>query len=189
MKYNEFLNAIHWKWRQLISFLYWRRVFGSLGDKSTICKPMHINHPEQIFCGRHVRIRQFARIEAVVEYNDQRLSPRLEIGDDTGFEQGLHLTCGESVKIGKNCVVLPYVMITDLTHEYDDLDTNVLNQELTSDPVEIGDGCLIGCGARIMPGAHLGRHCVVGANSVVMGGVLQRLFCSCRYARCLCKTF
>lgn len=146
---------------------------GSIGRKSTICKPLHIIHPECIFCGEHVRFRDFARIEAVVEYDDQRFSPKIEIGDDTGFEQGLHMTCGESVKVGKGCVILPYVMITDLIHHYEDLNTNVLDQMLSAVPVEIGDGCCIGCGARIMPGVHLGKHCTVGANSVLLGGVYK----------------
>lgn len=166
-------DNVKWKIRQIITSVYYKRVMGLIGESCTICKPLHIIHPECIFCGNHVRFREFARVEAVVEYDDQRFSPKIEIGDDTGFEQGLHMTCGESVKIGKGCVILPYVMITDLTHQYGDLNMNVLDQTLSTDPVEIGDGSCIGCGARIMPGVHLGKHCIVGANSVVVSGIYE----------------
>lgn len=165
----EFICAVKWKWWMLKTRYFYKVFFGAMGEQCTICKPMRLIHPERMHFGKHIRIREFARLEAIVEYNEQRLSPKLEISDDTGFEQGLHMTCGESIYIGKNCCIMPYVMITDCTHCYDDLHINVLNQKLITDPVKIGDCCFIGIGARIMPGTHIGRHCIVGANSVVVG--------------------
>lgn len=161
---------IKWKYRKFVTAVYYRRVMGAIGKGSTVCKPMHINHPECIYCGEHVYFRDFARIEAVCEYDNQHFSPKIQVGDNTRFEQGLHLTCGDLVKIGRNCIIMSYVMITDLTHKYDDLNMNVLDQPLSAASVEIGDDCYIGSGARIMPGVHLGKHCVIEPNSVVVGG-------------------
>jgi acetyltransferase-like isoleucine patch superfamily enzyme len=36
-------------------------------------------------------------------------------------------------------------------------------------PVTIGDGSWLGHGTVVLPGASIGRHVVVGANSVVTG--------------------
>lgn len=166
----ELYYAIKWKFDMWKTKLIYKRFFGRIGDRSTICKPMIIRHPEKMFLGCHVRIREFARIEAVTEYNTQQFSPRLEIGDDTGFEQGLHLICAKSVKIGKSVTVSAYVMIQDAEHDYRDIEINVLEQKLCVSPVEIGDGTFIGLGARIMPGTKLGKHCIVGSNAVVLGG-------------------
>lgn len=154
----------------IITNVFYRMIVKEMGRKCTICKPMHFINPRYISMGNHVRVREFARVEAIVKYGEKNFRPHIVIGDDTGFEQGLHLTCGNSIVIGKDCVIMPYVLITDLTHEYIDLNTNVLNQELIADSVEIGDGCLIGSGARIMPGAILGCRCNVGANAVVVKG-------------------
>lgn len=167
----EIIYALKWKWWMLKTRTFYRIFFGHIGTRSTICKPMYIAHPENMYLGNHVRIREFARLETEVKYNNQILHPKLEIGNDVGFEQGLHLTCGESIKIGNDVTVLPYVMITDCEHEYQDLNTNVIDQKLKTTPVVIGDGCFIGLGARIFPGTTLGEHCVVGTNAVVRGGV------------------
>lgn len=170
MRYNELVYALRWRFNMVKTKVYWKSFFGALGSRSTICKPLFISHPDKMFLGSHVRIREMARIEAISEYNGKKYNPYLEIGDDTGFEQGLHLTCAEHIIIGKQVTVSAYVMIQDCSHNYEDIDKNVLEQELLTDPVEIGDGCFIGLGVRIMPGAKLGRHCIVGANSVVTRG-------------------
>jgi len=38
-------------------------------------------------------------------------------------------------------------------------------------PVRIGAGSWIGYGSVVLPGAHIGRHVVIGANSVVTGTI------------------
>lgn len=170
MKYNEVVYAVRWKYNMYKTRLYWKYLFGKIGERSTICKPLLLNRPDKMFLGNHVRIREMARLEAITEYNEKKFEPRLEIGDDTGFEQGLHMTCAESIIIGKQVTVSAYVMIQDCTHEYEDIQKNVLDQKLITKPVKIGDGCFIGLGARILPGVKLGKHCIVGANSVVRMG-------------------
>lgn len=165
----DLFYAIKWKWWMLKTRTFYRIFFGSIGKRSTICRPMYIAHPENIYLGQHVRIREFARLETEVQYNDQILTPKLEVGNDVGFEQGLHMTCGEYIHIGNDVTISAYVYITDCEHEYQDLHTNVIDQTLTTKPVIIGDGCFIGLGARIFPGTTLGEHCVVGTNTVLKG--------------------
>lgn len=173
MRYNELIYAFKWRYDMLKTKLYWTHLFGAIGDRSTICKPLLLCRPDRMFLGKHVRIREMARLEAITEYNGIQYSPYVEIGDDTGFEQGLHLSCVERIVIGKQVTVSAYVMIQDVSHGYENIKKNVLDQELIANPVQIGDGCFIGLGARILPGVKLGRHCTVGANSVVVGGVYE----------------
>ena len=143
----DLFYAIKWKWWMLKTRTFYRIFFGSIGKRSTICRPMYTE----------------------VQYNDQILTPKLEVGNDVGFEQGLHMTCGEYIHIGNDVTISAYVYITDCEHEYQDLHTNVIDQTLTTKPVIIGDGCFIGLGARIFPGTTLGEHCVVGTNTVLKG--------------------
>lgn len=61
------------------------------------------------------------------------------------------------------------VCITNIDHEYADIDESVLTQGIKVTDTKIGDGCFIGFGAVIQAGTTLGTHCVVGANAVVRG--------------------
>lgn len=166
----EWFYKIKTYWWMLKTRCFYPFIFGSLGRKCTICKPMYLLHPENMYLGCRVRIREYARIETITNYNGQMFTPKLMIGNNVSFEQGIHLICADSIKIGSNVTVSAYVMIMDTSHDYNDLGRSVLEQHLSTNSVEIEDSCFIGFGARIMPGVHLGKHCVVGANAVVLGG-------------------
>lgn len=58
-------------------------------------------------------------------------------------------------RIGKNCTILPGVVIG--------------NKRLDNDDswVTIGDNCYIGLGAKIFGDVHIGNNVIIGANSVV----------------------
>lgn len=169
MLYDLFYT-LKWRWWMIKTQCFYRLVFGSIGPRSTICRPMYLAHPENMYFGRHVRVREMARLETIPDYDDQHFTPRLEVGDDVGFEQGLHLSCADRIQIGNRVTISAYVMILDSAHGCADLSKSVLDQTLTTDPVSIGDGCFIGLGARILPGVHLGANCTVGTNAVVLKG-------------------
>jgi acetyltransferase-like isoleucine patch superfamily enzyme len=44
-------------------------------------------------------------------------------------------------------------------------------QTQPENPVVIGDGSWIGAGSVILPGARIGKHVAIGANSVVNGEI------------------
>ena len=57
--------------------------------------------------------------------------------------------------------------ITDQNHGYEDLTLPISRQSMPERPVRIGAGSWLGHGTVVLPGADIGRHVVVGANSVV----------------------
>lgn len=64
----------------------------------------------------------------------------------------------------------PHVFISDHNHEYKDPAIPILKQGvrcLSSDSVYIGDGTWIGTNVVIVGNVKIGKHCVIGANSVV----------------------
>lgn len=148
-----------------------KRRFGSLGNGSYLIAPMRLIGTDKIFIGDNVVFFNNARIEAESEYYGTRYDSKITIGDGTSVQQNVHITCASAVNIGKKCAVLPDVLITDINHPYTDINKPPAEQELEVKPVEIGDECMIGMGARIMPGVRMGKHCVVGTNAVVTGGV------------------
>lgn len=59
--------------------------------------------------------------------------------------------------------------MTDCDHEYRNLEIPVIDQGIVQrgQMVYIGDGSYIGINAVIVGNVKIGKHCVIGANSVV----------------------
>ena len=64
-----------------------------------------------------------------------------------------------------------HVYVTDQNHGYEDLDRPISVQWMPERPVRIGTGSWLGHGTVVLPGATIGRHVVIGANSVVRGEI------------------
>lgn len=59
--------------------------------------------------------------------------------------------------------------ITDCDHEYRNIEVPVIDQGIVQkgQQVSIGDGSYIGINTVIVGNVKIGKHCVIGANSVV----------------------
>ncbi len=93
------------------------------------------------------------------------IGDRCLIGSGSGIVGHLSIELGDDVWTGHN------VYITDQNHGYEDLTRPISVQSQPEKPVKIGSGSWLGHGAVVLPGATIGRHVVVGANSVVRGEV------------------
>lgn len=138
------------------------------GHKTIIERPLLFS-PAYIEVGSNVYIRKNCRIEGVSSYMDIKYNPVILIEDGVTIQQNLHLTCAECIEIGENTAVAANVTITDIIHPYEDIHQPAARQPLKVLPVKIGKDCNISNNAVILPGSVIGKHCVVGANSVVNG--------------------
>lgn len=93
------------------------------------------------------------------------IGDRCLIGSNSGIVGHLSITIGDDVWTGHQ------VYITDQNHGYADLDQPISVQTQPERAVSIGDGSWIGHGSVILPGATIGQHVVIGANSVVTGDI------------------
>jgi len=94
------------------------------------------------------------------------------IGTNVSIGRRCFISCADKISIGNNCVFGPNVTVVDNNHAYTDLSKPISAQGISSPiPVSIGPDCWIGTNAVILPGSHIGKHCIIGANSVVSGKV------------------
>ena len=92
-----------------------------------------------------------------------RIGDRCLIGKGSGIVGHLSIDIGNDVWTGHN------VYITDQNHGYEDITRPISQQIMPERAVVIGDGSWLGFGTVVLPGARIGRHVTVGANSVVTG--------------------
>jgi acetyltransferase-like isoleucine patch superfamily enzyme len=92
----------------------------------------------------------------------------ITIEDETRIGRNATIACVKEIRIGKYCILSYNVSILDHDHEFHNLNTFPIQSGLTEGKkIVIEDGCFIGAHSFILKGVHLGKHCVVGANSVV----------------------
>lgn len=153
------INKVFW----VIRAILYKLIFKKIGFISYIGKPLFLLGCNKITIGKNVRI--FPHIRMEVHGKDSSI----EIGDSVAIGQNVHITSGENLKIGKCTTILANSFITNIDHDYTQINVHVLDQKMHIKKTEIGENCFIGIGSSIQAGTILGKQCVVGANSVVRG--------------------
>lgn len=147
------------------------RRFGAFGERSVICfPPTTIMNERYIHIGRETMIGEHVALSAGMVPGQECLgSPVVSIGDRCLIGRGSGIVGHLSIEIGDDVWTGHHVYITDQNHDYRDVDIPIGRQSMPEKPVRIGSGSWIGFGSVILPGADIGEHVVIGANSVVAG--------------------
>lgn len=166
--FHDKLNSLRYVYYKAKGIVYYRKIFGSFGTRSMLGTPLLLTNSRCIYIGSNVNIREGVRLEAI--YTKQERIPKLLIEDGVNIEQRVQIVCHSKVTIRKNAGIGPNCIIMDTSHPFFDIhNPQPITQRLsTADSfVEIGEGALLGAGTFIMPNVHIGKHTVIGANSVV----------------------
>ena len=107
-----------------------------------------------------VTVRPYAQIWSV---------GTVRIGRGSEIGERCRISIANSLNMGEKVLLSPHVYITDCDHEYCNLEVPVIDQGVVQrgQTVSIGDGSYIGINAVIVGNVKIGKHCVIGANSVV----------------------
>lgn len=92
------------------------------------------------------------------------------MGDNIRIAHHFQISCANRVEIKSNVNIGPFVFITDHNHKFENpnipiKDQGIYMMENTS--AIIGEDTWIGTKVTIVGNVHIGKHCVIGANSVV----------------------
>ena len=132
---------------------------------SMIRHPFQIRGGKNIIVGHDVSINKYAWLDALPVTGCD--SVELKIGNRVRIAFNLHVIASHRIIIGNNVNMANAVYISDNAHGYEDINMAPRDQPVKQlNDVIIGDDTWIGEHAVII-GASIGRHCVIGSNSVV----------------------
>lgn len=121
---------------------------------------------QNVTIGDNVQIGSRAWIQTVPI--EKCPKPILFIGDNVHIGRNATISAAKKISIGKNCLIAYNVSILDHNHAFENVDLPPLLQGIDEpEEIEIGDDCFLGAHSFILKGVVLGKHCIVGANSVV----------------------
>ncbi len=93
---------------------------------------------------------------------------KILIGSGTQIGRQVVMSACRKIEIGKKCLVSYNVSFMDHDHDFSRIDVSPMDSGITKGrEITIEDNCFIGAHSFILKGVKLGKHCVVGANSVV----------------------
>lgn len=149
------------------------RRFGAFGERSVICFP-----PNTLFNERYIHIGAYTMIgpgvtlsAGMVPGQECVSDPVVSIGDRCLIGKGSGIVGHWRIEIGDDVWTGHHVYVTDQNHGYADPDLPISQQSMPEQPVRIGSGSWLGHGTVVLPGATIGEHVVIGANSVVRGDI------------------
>lgn len=141
-----------------------RHRFAYVGKIVRIYSPLKIDGFENIFIKDRARISEYTWLAAVPLTSNKA---KLVIGDSVQVGHFSHIYATKSIIIENDVLIADKVYISDNAHSYDDISLPIWRQPIRQlNEVVIGEGSWIGENVCVI-GASIGRHCVIGANSVV----------------------
>jgi acetyltransferase-like isoleucine patch superfamily enzyme len=172
-------EAVHWAWETAVECAaigpHSRRGrrFGKFGNNSVICFPTNtIFNERYIHIGSGTMLGPQITLSAGMMPGQQCITdPVVSIGDGCLIGKGSGIVGHLRIEIGNDVWTGHNVYITDQNHGYEDVTQPISKQSMPERAVIIGDGSWLGYGSVILPGARIGKHVVIGANSVVSGEI------------------
>ena len=150
--------------RSLVS-LWWRILLKSFGYKSQLISPLSLDGKGNISIGNKVYVGYKTWLAALPLTGEKSCLPELQDGVTIGHFNHIYAT--KKIILEKDVLTADRVYISDNLHGYSDIYMPIKNQPIIQHgEVVIGEGSWLGENVCVL-GAKIGKHCVIGANSVV----------------------
>jgi len=169
---HEWMVLLDSLWPRFKSKFYYPFIFGSFGKSSVMFRPVYIGNPKYIHIGERVLIRPGVRLETVVLNPDR--PPELRIGSDVNIEQDVHIVAVGKINIHDGVSLTARSSLLCGNHPFFDIhDPRSIGCRVEGEDsfIEIGEGSFLGIGCNIQMNVRIGKHVVVGSNSVVKRSV------------------
>lgn len=152
-------------WRFITQTIF-KKTFNYIGHSSSIFKPLQLDGVNSIVLEDSVRVAEGAWLMGGGNKNKT-----LIIKTGTSIGHYSHIIGLYSLTVESNVLIADRVFISDCTHCYEDINIPVIKQNVKKlSSVTIGEGTWIGENVCVC-GSSIGKHCVIGANSVVLSSI------------------
>lgn len=169
MKYSSYNRIKKYLYKKIFTLLYSSN-FKYYGSKVSIIFPDTMNGEEFISLHSNVVIEKGSWLLA---HKQDDVIPELTIFEGVNIGRYSHIVALQRVVIEKNVLIADKVYISDNIHQYTDIILPIKNQRIEfKKEVYIGKNSWIGENVSII-GASIGKHCVVGSNSVVTNDIMD----------------
>ena len=149
--------------------------FASIGSKVSLHFTSELDRQRatRISIGNSVSLRKDVWLNVATE--DPTGEPVIVIEDNCTLGRGTMVSAKNRIHVERDVIIGQQVAILDHNHEYEDITTPILSQGITEGGrIRIGQGSWIGRGSVVICARGeltIGRHCVVGINSMVMRSI------------------
>lgn len=165
MNYCMLLKKVFSIPNRIFSFFLYKTRFSTFGIHSVLQSPLRIDGGKNIVIGDYVSIQYKTWLGALPLTGSDKAELIIEDGSIIGNFN--HIFATQSIVIRKKVLTADKVFISDNLHGYLDPMTPILDQPIQQNgTVEIGEGSWLGENVCVI-GANIGKHCIIGANSVV----------------------
>lgn len=159
----NYLSKVFWK---IVALGIYKYQFRKFGKKSRIDFPLRIDGKKNIEIGSNVLVQYKTWLGCFSVTGNKK--PILRIGDNSTIGNFNHIISTKSIILEENVLTADKVYISDNLHNYKDPTISIIEQPIKQvSPVVIGEGSWLGENVCVI-GASVGKHCVVGANAVVI---------------------
>jgi len=162
---TAYLNLIRFKIKKLNSQLF-RLYFILLG--LNLKKGGHLGRiicdwPNKLFIGKDCEIGDnvvFWLKTPFVKSNYIKIGNNVFVGNNCNFN------CNSYIEIGNDCLIAAHVKFADINHGID-LSSKINEQEISIDPIIIGNDVWIGLGSSVLKGVVINDGAIIAAGAVV----------------------
>ena len=146
-----------------------------------------LRHPHKIEVGDHVVIDDHCVLDAKGQDNEGiRIGSGVFLGRNTilsckngdiilGDQVNIGFNCeifsGSRVTLGRQVLVAAYTYLIGGGHEYESTAQSVLDQARVSKGIDVGDGCWLGAGVKVLDGVQIGAQSIIGTGAVVTDSI------------------
>ena len=150
---------------RVIQCLKWKFFFAEFGKKSQIISPLSLDGKENMIIGNRVYVGYKTWLAALPLTGEKECILELQDGVTVGHFNHIYAT--KKIVLERDVLTADKVYISDNLHGYEDINLPIKQQPIIQHrEVVIGEGSWLGENVCVL-GAKIGKHCVIGANSVV----------------------